>query len=93
MQPGNKVILNTAILYAKMMLSIVVGLLSTRLVLISLGVEDYGIYNLVAGIVSMLSFLNTSLAVSTQRFLSFSLGKMMQNFWKRFFIIVLFCIF
>lgn len=75
MQPGNKVILNTAILYAKMMLSIVVGLLSTRLVLISLGVEDYGIYNLVAGIVSMLSFLNTSLAVSTQRFLSFSLGK------------------
>ena len=74
MQPGNKVILNTAILYAKMMLSIVVGLLSTRLVLISLGVEDYGIYNLVAGIVSMLSFLNTSLAVSTQRFLSFSLG-------------------
>lgn len=75
MQPGNRVILNTAILYVKMILSIIVGLLSTRLVLIALGVEDYGIYNLVAGIVSMLSFLNTSLAVSTQRFLSFALGK------------------
>lgn len=75
MQSGNKVILNTAILYIKMAVSIVIGLYSTRLILQALGVEDYGLYNLVAGIVSMLSFLNTSLAASTQRFLSFSLGK------------------
>ena len=60
MQPGNRVILNTAILYAKMVVSILVGLISTRLVLKALGVEDYGIYNLVAGVVSMLAFLNTS---------------------------------
>lgn len=75
MRSGNRIILNTLILYVKMVLSILLGLFSTRLVLKALGVEDYGIYNLVAGVVSMLSFLNTSLATSTQRFLSISLGK------------------
>ena len=85
MQPGNRVILNTAILYAKMVVSILVGLISTRLVLKALGVEDYGIYNLVAGVVSMLAFLNTSLAASTQRFLSFSLGKQDVRHLKKIF--------
>lgn len=75
MKSANRVILNTAILYIKMAVSIIIGLYSTRLILSALGVEDYGLYNLVAGIVSMLSFLNTSLAASTQRFLSYSLGK------------------
>lgn len=75
MQAANKVILNTAILYVKMAVTIVIGLYSTRLILSALGVEDYGLYNLVAGVVSMLSFLNTSLAASTQRFLSYSLGR------------------
>ena len=75
MQPSNRVILNTVILYMKMAITIVIGLYSTRLILSALGVEDYGLYNLVAGVVSMLSFLNTSLASSTQRFLSYSLGK------------------
>lgn len=85
MQSGNKVILNTMILYAKMMVSIIVGLFSTRLVLKALGVEDYGIYNLVAGIVSMLSFFNTSMAASTQRFLSFALGKNDANLLSKVF--------
>ncbi|MDE5678397.1 oligosaccharide flippase family protein [Phocaeicola sp.] len=75
MQPGNRIILNTFILYTKMIFSILIGLISTRLILKALGIEDYGIYNLVAGVVSMLSFLNTSLATSTQRFLSIVLGK------------------
>ena len=85
MQPGNKVILNTVILYMKMAVSIVIGLYSTRLILSALGVEDYGLYNLVAGIVSMLSFLNTSLASSTQRFLSYSLGKKNLNHVSKIF--------
>ena len=75
MKPSNRVILNTVILYVKMGITILVGLISTRLVLNVLGVEDYGIYNLVAGLVSMLTFLNTSLAASSQRFLSFALGQ------------------
>lgn len=85
MQAGNKVILNTLILYAKMAVTILVGLLSTRLVLRAMGVDDYGLYNLVVGIVSMLTFLNTSLAVSTQRFLSFVLGQDDNEYLKKVF--------
>ena len=59
MQSGNKVILNTAILYIKMAISIVLGLYSTRLILQALVVEYYCLYNLISGIVSMLSFLTT----------------------------------
>ena len=88
MQPSNRVILNTVILYMKMAITIVIGLYSTRLILSALGVEDYGLYNLVAGVVSMLSFLNTSLASSTQRFLSYSLGKNDLSDVNRVFIIV-----
>ena len=80
MQRGNRVIINTLILYGKMGIAIVVGLLSTRLVLQGLGVEDYGIYNLIAGMISMLAFLNTAMAASTQRFMSFCMGK---NDWEQ----------
>ena len=80
MQESSKVILNTLILYGKMGIAIVVGLLSTRLVLQGLGVEDYGIYNLIAGMITMLAFLNSAMAASTQRFLSFSMG---QNDWDQ----------
>ena len=74
MQPGNRVILNTAILYAKMVVSILVGLISTRLVLKALGVEDYGIYNVVGGVVTMLGFLTGAMSSATQRFLLVKLG-------------------
>ena len=46
-----------------------------RIVLNGLGEEDYGIYNVVGGVVTMLAFLNNSLSSATQRFLSFELGK------------------
>lgn len=75
MQSGTRVIFNTVVLYAKMTIVILVGLISTRLILKALGVEDYGIYNLVAGVASMLTFLNTSLAMTSQRFLSYALGQ------------------
>lgn len=80
MQQSSKVILNTLILYGKMGIAIIVGLLSTRLVLQGLGVEDYGIYNLIAGMIAMLAFLNSAMAASTQRFLSFSMGL---NDWEQ----------
>src|SRR5690606_37045875 len=50
-------------------------LYSTRLVLNALGSTDFGIFNLIAGVITMLSFLNTAMATSTQRFLSFYQGK------------------
>ena len=66
---------NTAMLYFRMILIMGVTLYTTRVVLKVLGVEDFGIYNVVGGVVTMLSFLSASMSSATQRFLSFELGK------------------
>ena len=65
---------NTLMLYLRTLLSVVVGLYTSRVVLHILGVEDYGLYGLVGGIVSMLGFLNASLAGATSRFITYDLG-------------------
>lgn len=51
-----------------------VGLYTSRVVLNTLGVEDYGVYNIVGGIVVIFSFFNSAMSTATQRFLSFDLG-------------------
>lgn len=75
MKNSNRIIFNTSILYAKMGITILISLYSVRLVLASLGAVDYGIFNVIMGVVSMLAFLNAALTVSTQRYLSFYQGK------------------
>ena len=65
---------NTLMLYLRTLLSVVVGLYTSRVVLQTLGVDDYGIYGLVGGIVSMLGFLNTSMEGATSRFITYDLG-------------------
>lgn len=75
MNPSNRIIVNTLAQYARTIINMVLSLYSSRLVLNILGVDDYGVYSLVAGVVSMLSFLTNSLVGSTQRFLSVSQGK------------------
>lgn len=65
---------NTLFLYLRMGLVLVVSLFTTRVVLQALGVEDYGIYNVVSGFVTMFAFLNTSMSNGVQRFYNFSLG-------------------
>ena len=75
MTPANRVIINTAILYGRMVLTVGVSLYSTRLILNALGSTDYGIFELVAGIIAVLAFLKNTMATSTQRFLSFYQGK------------------
>lgn len=75
-QSGNKRIAkNTAFLYIRMVLVLFVSLFTTRVILRSLGVVDYGIYNVVSGFVSMFAFLNTSMANGIQRFYNFKLGQ------------------
>lgn len=75
-QSNNKRIAkNTVMLYVRMLLSIVVSLYTSRVVLQTLGVEDYGIYGLVGGIITMFSFLNSSMSGATSRFLTFEMGK------------------
>lgn len=66
---------NTLMLYLRMLLTVVVGIYTSRVVLNTLGVEDYGIYNVVGGVVSMMGFLNASLAGATSRFITFELGR------------------
>lgn len=52
-----------------------IGLYTSRIVLNTLGISDYGIYNVVGGIITMLSFLNAAMVASSQRFISYELGK------------------
>ena len=66
---------NTIALYIRMLFTMLVSLFASRVVLQSLGVVDYGIYNVVGGFVAMLSFLNLALSNCTQRFIIFYLGK------------------
>lgn len=63
------------LLYIKMVITVFVSLYTIRVVLSSIGVNDFGIFNLIAGIVAMLSFLSSSMTVSTQRFFSSYLGE------------------
>ncbi|OUO01456.1 polysaccharide biosynthesis protein [Bacteroides clarus] len=66
---------NTIFLYVRMLLSMGIYLYTTRVVLSILGVEDYGIYNVVGGLVAMFSFLNATMSGATSRFITFELGK------------------
>ncbi len=75
MNSSSRVIINTLAQYFKTFVNIILTLYSTRLILQVLGVEDFGIYTLLAGVVSMLSFATNALATTTQRFLSFYQGK------------------
>lgn len=75
MKPAHKIAFNTIVLYIRVLLTGGITLYTTRLVLDALGMEDYGIYSLVAGIVAMLAFLNSAMTVSTQRYLSYYEGK------------------
>lgn len=72
---NRKIAKNTLVLYVRMALSMVVSLYTSRIILRELGAEDYGINNVVAGVVAMFSFLNASMSGATSRFLTFSLGK------------------
>lgn len=65
---------NTLLLYIRMFISIIIGLYTSRVILEVLGVNDYGIYNVVGGIVAMFAFLNSAMTAASQRFISFELG-------------------
>ena len=71
MNNSSRVIFNTGVQYIRTLISVSIGIYSSRIVLDVLGVEEFGVYNLIAGVVIMLSFINASLAVTTKRFLSY----------------------
>lgn len=66
---------NAAILYFRMLLAMIVTLYTSRVVLQTLGVDDFGIYSVVVGFVTILGFLHGAMSSATQRFIAFELGK------------------
>lgn len=66
---------NTLMLYVRTFITLIVSLFTSRVVLDTLGVDDYGIYNIVGGFVSMFSILSGVLVSATQRFMNFELGR------------------
>jgi Na+-driven multidrug efflux pump len=75
LEAAKRVAKNTGILYARMAITVFISLYSTRLILAALGVADFGLFNVVGGVISMLGFLNSSMATATQRFMSFAQGE------------------
>lgn len=85
-QSNNKRIAkNTLLLYIRMIFSVVIGLYTVRAIIRILGVEDYGIYNIVAGTVTSFSFLSSTTVTAIQRFLSFCLGEKDMLSYLKFF--------
>jgi len=75
MQHSTKLILNTIASYVRIIVNTIVTLIGTRIALRCLGADDFGLYNLIAGIVVLLSFINGSLLISSQRYFSISIGE------------------
>lgn len=75
MNSANRVIVNTGVLYGQLIIQLVLTLITTRIVLDALGEVDYGIYMLVAGVISLLGVLNSTMANTSMRYMAHSLGK------------------
>lgn len=76
---------NTLMLYIRMLLIMGVSLYTSRVILQALGVKDFGLYNIVGGVVVLFTFINNAMVTSTQRFLNYELGRNNQEEAKRIF--------
>lgn len=74
MSDSKRIVKNTLFLYIRMIINIVITLYTSRIILSTLGVTDYGIYNLVGGVVVLFTFLNNAMTNATQRFLNFEIA-------------------
>ncbi len=86
---NKRIALNTIVLYLRMFITMAISLYISRLVLNELGVVDYGVFNVVGGIVVFVTLISTAFSGSTQRFLSFCLGKKDMNLLKKYFLTIL----
>ena len=72
---SKRIATNTLVLFARMLVLTFVNLYTVRLLLAGLGTEDYGIFNAIAGVVTASTCISSVLALSTQRFYSYAIGK------------------
>ena len=74
-EQNKRIAQNTIYLYIRSILVLCVGLYTSRVVLKALGIDDYGIYNVVGGFVAMFAIISSSLVSASQRFISYEMGK------------------
>lgn len=74
MNAANRIILNTAVTYATLIIKMLIGFFSVRLILLALGESDYGVYTIVAGVAGLLDILNGNMANTSMRYMAHSLG-------------------
>ena len=84
-EANKRVVKNTIFLYIRTFVSMLISLYTSRKILEALGVSDFGIYNVVGGVITMLTFLNGSMSVATQRFLTVELGRKDKGNYNRIF--------
>lgn len=72
---ANTIAKNTIFLYGRLLLTMFITFFTSRIVLQVLGVEDFGIYNVVGSVVAMFTFLNSGMIQASQRFMSYEMGK------------------
>ena len=75
MESNHRIIFNSVVLYMKIVICMAISLFTVPLVLHALGDKDYGLFNLIAGVIAMLAFINSAMTVSTQRYLSVTIGE------------------
>ena len=81
---NKRIAINTLIIYIRMAAVTVIGLFTTRYVLQALGVSDYGLYNVVAGLIAMLNVISTAMHTTTRRYINVEMGKPNGNLNKIF---------
>ena len=79
MSGNKKIAVNTVIIYVKMITVTLLNFFITRYVLIALGISDYGLYNVVGGIVTMLNFVSIAMITTTRRYINIEMGKIDGN--------------
>ena len=72
---SKRILKNTVFLYLRQIVTLVVSLYTSRVTLDVLGIDDYGLYNVIAGVVVLLALVNNSMVSATQRFLTFEIGR------------------
>ncbi|MDE6648825.1 MAG: lipopolysaccharide biosynthesis protein [Muribaculaceae bacterium] len=80
---------NTLFLYIRMLLSIIINLVTVRILWLALGVEDYGVFTLVGGFVTLFSFISSSMTGAIQRYMSYGMGKDDKEYIQKIFSISL----
>ncbi|ELN4659032.1 hypothetical protein RZ729_005139, partial [Escherichia coli] len=101
MSKNKKILNNTLALYIRLLITVVLNLYATRILLKNLGIEDFGLYGAIAGVIALISFFQAALSNATNRFLNIEVGKgdipyiqkiFSTAFFLHIFIALLFCI-